>query len=108
MDLLTGRRLAYYNLEVRDFYFSRLKSKIEIFKKQNKQKVILCSHSYVSLLDAQFRADTRKNGRNRHTCETSCSSHVEKPANEIQFLYVESRIIRHHSQYQLEMGRSGS
>ncbi|GFZ46798.1 Phospholipid:diacylglycerol acyltransferase [Saitozyma sp. JCM 24511] len=38
-------RLAYYNLEVRDYYFSRLKSRVELFKKQNKQKVVLCSHS---------------------------------------------------------------
>lgn len=42
-----SRRLAYYNLEVRDYYFSRLKSRVELFKKQNKQKVVLCSHSYV-------------------------------------------------------------
>ncbi|ORY26177.1 Lecithin:cholesterol acyltransferase-domain-containing protein [Naematelia encephala] len=38
-------RLAYYNLEIRDAYFSRLKSRIELMRKQNKQKVVLCSHS---------------------------------------------------------------
>jgi phospholipid:diacylglycerol acyltransferase len=38
-------RLAYYNLEVRDAFFSRLKSKIELYRQTNKEKVILCSHS---------------------------------------------------------------
>lgn len=41
------RRLAYYNLEIRDNYFSRLKAKIEQFKKHNGKKVVLCTHSYV-------------------------------------------------------------
>ncbi|KIR59655.1 phospholipid:diacylglycerol acyltransferase [Cryptococcus bacillisporus CA1873] len=38
-------RLAYYNLEIRDAYFTRLKNKIEMFHWHNKQKVVLCSHS---------------------------------------------------------------
>lgn len=45
----TTRRLSYYNLEVRDAYFTRLKNKIEIYKKTNGQKVVLCSHSCVFL-----------------------------------------------------------
>jgi phospholipid:diacylglycerol acyltransferase len=46
---LTGRRLAYYNLEIRDSYFSRLKAKIESMKKHNGKKVVMCTHSYVPL-----------------------------------------------------------
>lgn len=42
---LTQRRLAYYNLEERDAYFTRLKAKIEMFRKTNNQKVVICSHS---------------------------------------------------------------
>ncbi|KAK8864610.1 hypothetical protein IAR55_001860 [Kwoniella newhampshirensis] len=38
-------RLAYYNLETRDAYFTRLKTKIEVMHQHNKQKVVLCSHS---------------------------------------------------------------
>ncbi|ODO06216.1 phospholipid:diacylglycerol acyltransferase [Cryptococcus wingfieldii CBS 7118] len=38
-------RLAYYNLEIRDAYFSKLKSKVEMMHKHNKAKVVLCSHS---------------------------------------------------------------
>ncbi|WRT66574.1 uncharacterized protein IL334_003533 [Kwoniella shivajii] len=38
-------RLAYYNLETRDSYFTRLKTKIEVMRKHNRQKVVLCSHS---------------------------------------------------------------
>nr|ODN93004.1 phospholipid:diacylglycerol acyltransferase [Cryptococcus depauperatus CBS 7855] len=38
-------RLAYYNLEIRDAYFTRLKSKIEMLHWHNKHKVVLCSHS---------------------------------------------------------------
>lgn len=40
------RRLAYYNLEIRDSYFSRLKTKIEQLRIHNKSKVVVCSHSY--------------------------------------------------------------
>ena len=46
---LTGRRLAYYNLEIRDSYFSRLKAKIESMKKHNGKKVVMCTHSYVPI-----------------------------------------------------------
>ena len=42
---LTYRRLAYSNLEVRDAYFTRLKAKIELFKRTSGEKVVLCSHS---------------------------------------------------------------
>ncbi|KAK4688097.1 hypothetical protein P7C73_g2023, partial [Tremellales sp. Uapishka_1] len=38
-------RLSYYNLEIRDAYFTRLKSKIETYHKTNHHKVVLCSHS---------------------------------------------------------------
>ncbi len=38
-------RLAYYNLEVRDAFFSRLKDRIELYRRANGEKVILCSHS---------------------------------------------------------------
>nr|XP_019011204.1 phospholipid:diacylglycerol acyltransferase [Kwoniella pini CBS 10737]OCF49985.1 phospholipid:diacylglycerol acyltransferase [Kwoniella pini CBS 10737] len=38
-------RLAYYNLETRDAYFTRLKYKIEVMRRHNGQKVVLCSHS---------------------------------------------------------------
>lgn len=41
------RRLSYYNLETRDAYFTRLKTKIENMVKHNKQKAVLCSHSCV-------------------------------------------------------------
>jgi phospholipid:diacylglycerol acyltransferase len=47
MFRLIGRRLAYYNLEIRDSYFSRLKAKIESMKKHNGKKVVMCTHSYV-------------------------------------------------------------
>ncbi|CAE6392804.1 unnamed protein product, partial [Rhizoctonia solani] len=38
-------RLSYYNLEVRDGYFSRLKAQVETFKQQQGKKVVLVSHS---------------------------------------------------------------
>ncbi|WVF71237.1 hypothetical protein IAT40_006037 [Kwoniella sp. CBS 6097] len=38
-------RLAYYNLETRDAYFTRLKTKIETMRRHNGHKVVLCSHS---------------------------------------------------------------
>jgi len=38
-------RLAYYNLEVRDRYFSRLKSVIEFNLQINEKKTVLISHS---------------------------------------------------------------
>ncbi|CAE6353271.1 unnamed protein product [Rhizoctonia solani] len=38
-------RLSYYNLEVRDGYFSRLKAQVETFKRQQGKKVVLVSHS---------------------------------------------------------------
>jgi hypothetical protein len=52
-----SRRLAYYNLETRDYYFTRLKTKIEIYKKQNNQKIVLCSHSYIQMALFGNRAD---------------------------------------------------
>jgi len=54
--VLIGRRLAYYNLEIRDSYFSRLKAKIESMKKHNGKKVVMCTHSYV-LFSLERRAD---------------------------------------------------
>jgi phospholipid:diacylglycerol acyltransferase len=44
-DADQSRRLSYYNLEIRDNYYSRLKAKIELMVKHNGQKVALCSHS---------------------------------------------------------------
>jgi hypothetical protein len=38
-------RLAYYNLEVRDKYFSRLKAAVEFNLKVNGKKTVLVSHS---------------------------------------------------------------
>lgn len=38
-------RLSYMNLEIRDAYFTRLKNKIEMFKKTTGQKSVLTSHS---------------------------------------------------------------
>ena len=38
-------RLAYTNLENRDHYFSRVKSRIELFKTIHKKKTTLISHS---------------------------------------------------------------
>ncbi|KAG9084870.1 hypothetical protein FS749_004890 [Ceratobasidium sp. UAMH 11750] len=38
-------RLSYYNLEVRDGYFSKLKFQVESFKKRQGKKVVLVSHS---------------------------------------------------------------
>jgi hypothetical protein len=51
------RRLAYYNLEIRDSYFSRLKAKIESMKKHNGKKVVMCTHSYVPLSPPSAPAD---------------------------------------------------
>ncbi|ORX35684.1 Lecithin:cholesterol acyltransferase-domain-containing protein [Kockovaella imperatae] len=47
-------RLSYYNLEVRDSYFSRLKARIEIMRKHNGRKVVLCSHSMGGTLVLYF------------------------------------------------------
>ncbi|CAE6472572.1 unnamed protein product [Rhizoctonia solani] len=38
-------RLSYYNLEVRDGYFSGLKARVETFKRRHGKKVVLVSHS---------------------------------------------------------------
>ncbi len=38
-------RVAYYNLEVRDAYLSRLKDRIELMHKLSGEKVVLASHS---------------------------------------------------------------
>lgn len=38
-------RLSYYNLEVRDQYFSRLKGRIELQKKRDGKKTVLIGHS---------------------------------------------------------------
>ncbi|KAF8222646.1 phospholipid/diacylglycerol acyltransferase [Tricholoma matsutake] len=38
-------RLSYNNLEERDGYFSKLKTKIESFKRRHKKKVVLAAHS---------------------------------------------------------------
>ena len=38
-------RLSYYNLEIRDAFFTRLKQMIERMRKHNGEKVLLCSHS---------------------------------------------------------------
>ncbi|EUC57472.1 phospholipid:diacylglycerol acyltransferase [Rhizoctonia solani AG-3 Rhs1AP] len=38
-------RLSYYNLEVRDGYFSKLKAEIEMFKRRHGKRVVLVSHS---------------------------------------------------------------
>jgi len=43
--LADARRLSYYNLETRDAYFTRLMGKIELMRKHNGRKVVLCSHS---------------------------------------------------------------
>ncbi|KAJ7594635.1 Lecithin:cholesterol/phospholipid:diacylglycerol acyltransferase [Mycena floridula] len=47
-------RLSYYNLEVRDGYFSKLKSTIEGYKQRQKKKSVIAAHSMgatVFLLD---------------------------------------------------------
>ncbi|CDZ96443.1 phospholipid:diacylglycerol acyltransferase [Phaffia rhodozyma] len=38
-------RLSYHNLELRDAYFSQLKSRVEFFKHTSGQKVVLVGHS---------------------------------------------------------------
>lgn len=38
-------RLSYYNLEVRDAYFSRLKNKVEVYMKVTGKKTVLVGHS---------------------------------------------------------------
>lgn len=38
-------RLSFYNLEIRDAFLSRLKSRIELLKKRTGKKVVLTSHS---------------------------------------------------------------
>lgn len=38
-------RLAFYNLEVRDSYFSKLKSNIELSKRTSNKKTVLVGHS---------------------------------------------------------------
>lgn len=47
-------RLSYYNLEVRDGYFSRLKSTIEEFKRRSGQKTVLLAHSMGSTVTLYF------------------------------------------------------
>ncbi|KIY63217.1 phospholipid:diacylglycerol acyltransferase [Cylindrobasidium torrendii FP15055 ss-10] len=47
-------RLSYSNLEVRDGYFSRLKSKIEGFKKRQGKKTVIAAHSMGSSLMLWF------------------------------------------------------
>ncbi len=44
-NLLNLSNSAYYNLETRDAYFTRLKAKIEFYVRTNDQKAILVSHS---------------------------------------------------------------
>ncbi|KAG8898286.1 hypothetical protein FRB99_007546 [Tulasnella sp. 403] len=43
-------RLSYYNMEVRDGYFSRLKSTVESFRKREGRKVVLVGHSMGSTI----------------------------------------------------------
>lgn len=38
-------RLSFYNLEIRDHYFSRLKGKVEHYKKVSGKKTVLVGHS---------------------------------------------------------------
>lgn len=46
MDLVAyDWRLSYYNLEIRDRYLSRLKSRVETLRKSTGKKVVLASHS---------------------------------------------------------------
>lgn len=47
-------RLSYYNLEVRDGYFSRLKSTIEGLKKRQNKKVVIAAHSMGSTVLLYF------------------------------------------------------
>lgn len=47
-------RLSYYNLEVRDQYFSRLKSQIDLNLAVNGKKTALLSHSMGSILVLWF------------------------------------------------------
>lgn len=47
-------RLAYYNLEIRDFFLTRLKSRIELMHKKSGQKVVLASHSMGGSLALYF------------------------------------------------------
>ena len=56
------RRLSYYNLEIRDRYFSRLKEKVEAMHAHTGQKAVLCSHSYVSPLEGQRHLMCRMGG----------------------------------------------
>lgn len=47
-------RLAYYNLEIRDHFLSRLKSRIELMRKTTGKKVVLASHSMGGSLALYF------------------------------------------------------
>ncbi|KAF8518206.1 phospholipid:diacylglycerol acyltransferase [Gautieria morchelliformis] len=47
-------RLSYYNLEVRDGYFSRLKTTIESFKQREGCKVVIAAHSMGSTVVLYF------------------------------------------------------
>ncbi|KAL1406370.1 phospholipid:diacylglycerol acyltransferase [Vanrija albida] len=41
-------RLSFYNLEIRDAFLSRLKSRIELLKRRTGKKIVLASHSLAS------------------------------------------------------------
>lgn len=59
-------RVAFYNLEIRDFFLTRLKAKIEIMRQQTDKKVVLASHSMGGSLALYFfkwvEADPKKCG----------------------------------------------
>jgi phospholipid:diacylglycerol acyltransferase len=47
-------RLSFWNLEVRDGYFSRLKGTIEGFKKRHGKKSVIAAHSMGSSVSCFF------------------------------------------------------
>ena len=54
-------RLSYDNMEVRDQYFTRLKTHIEVGRKVSGQKVTLLSHSIESSWVAQIEVGVKEN-----------------------------------------------
>ncbi|KAA1470647.1 phospholipid/diacylglycerol acyltransferase [Dentipellis sp. KUC8613] len=57
-------RLSYSNLEVRDGYFSRLKSQIEGFKRRQGKKTVITAHSMGSSVSDRYSLYTRSSALN--------------------------------------------
>jgi len=78
-------RLAYYNLEIRDQFLSRLKSRIELMHKTTGKKVVLASHSMGGSLALFFfkwvEAEPDKHGFGGGGGKDWVENHIEAWAN---------------------------